>query len=386
MKNKWNWAEQRDKKAYLALADGTVLRGHSVGAAVDTVGEVVFNTGMAGYQEILSDPSYAGQFVTMTYPEIGNIGMNDDDMESRRLFANGLVIHEYNEPSNFRACRTLNQALVENKIPAIAGLDTRWLTTKLRTDGTQKSFMCVSGKVPEAEGIARAREWEGLDGKDYAAKVSCEKSFEWDVDGKRTCSWGMVKTLPPATLRVVAYDFGIKWNILRHLRQSGMHVTVVPAKTTAADVLALKPDGVFLSNGPADPAAVGYAIENIRVLLGKVPIMGICLGHQLLGLALGGKTYRLKFGHHGCNHPVMNMATKQVEITSQNHNFAIAPDSIDKSKVEITRINLNDQTIEGIQCKHVPAFSVQYHPEAAPGPRDASPMFAQFREMMQKYD
>jgi len=382
MKTKWNWAEQRDKKAYLALADGTVLHGHSFGAAVDTVGEVVFNTGMAGYQEILSDPSYAGQFVTMTYPEIGNIGMNDDDMESRRLFANGLVIHEYNEPSNFRACRTLHQALVENKIPAIAGLDTRWLTTKLRTDGTQKSFMCVSGKVSEADGIARAREWEGLDGKDYAAKVSCEKAFEWDVDGKRTCSWGMVKTLPPAKLRVVAYDFGIKWNILRHLRQSGMHVTVVPAKTTAADVLALKPDGVFLSNGPADPAAVGYAIENIRALLGKVPIMGICLGHQLLGLALGGKTYRLKFGHHGCNHPVMNLATKQVEITSQNHNFAIAPDSIDKSQVEITRINLNDQTIEGIQCKHVPAFSVQYHPEAAPGPRDASPMFAQFRTLM----
>lgn len=382
MTSKWNWAEQRRKPAYLALADGTVLRGYAVGAPVDRVGEVVFNTGMSGYQEILSDPSYAGQFVTMTYPEIGNIGMNDEDMESRRLFADGLIIHEYNEPSNWRCRQSLKATMTAQGIPAIAGIDTRWLTTKLRTGGTQKSFMCVTGKVPEAEGVARARAWEGLDGQDYACKVSCEKSFDWDPDGLRTCSWGNPKTLPPADCRVVAYDFGIKWNILRNLRKAGMHVTVVPARTPAAAVLALKPDGVFLSNGPADPAALDYAIANIKELLGKVPVMGICLGHQLLGWALGGRTYRLKFGHHGCNQPVMNMATRQVEITSQNHNFSLVEDQIDPQKVEVTHVNLNDRTIEGIQCRQVPAFSVQYHPEAAPGPHDAQWMFAKFRGMM----
>ena len=384
MASKWNWAEQRQAPAYLALADGTVLHGHSVGAPVDRVGEVVFNTGMSGYQEILSDPSYAGQFVTMTYPEIGNYGMNDEDMESRKLFANALVIHEYNEASNWRCQRSLRQMLTEQGVPAIAGIDTRFLTTKIRTDGTQKAFLCVSGKVPEAEGVAQARAWEGLDGKDYAALVSCEASYEWDPECVASCSWGMPKSLPPAAHHVVAYDFGIKWNILRNLRKQGMQVTVVPAKTTAAQVLALKPDGVFLSNGPADPAAVEYAIVAIRELLGKVPLMGICLGHQLLGLALGARTYRLKFGHHGCNQPVMNLATREVEITSQNHNFAIAQDTLDLEKVEITHMNLNDHTVEGISCRQVPAFSVQYHPEAAPGPHDANWMFDKFRDMMAK--
>jgi len=382
MSRKWNWAEQREKPAYLALADGTVLHGYSVGAPVDRVGEVVFNTGMSGYQEILSDPSYAGQFVTMTYPEIGNIGMNDEDMESRRLFADGLVIHEYNDPSNWRCLRTLRETLTQQKIPAIAGIDTRGLTTHLRTHGTQKSFLCVTGTVPEREGIARAQAWEGLDGQDYAAKVSCEKSFEWDPDGAHTRSWGNPSVLPPINFRVVAYDFGIKWNILRNLRQEGIQVTVVPAKTPAQAVLAMKPHGVFLSNGPADPAALDYAIASIREILGKVPVMGICLGHQLLGLALGARTYRLKFGHHGCNHPVMNLATKQVEITSQNHNFAIAEETLDTTRVEITHINLNDRTIEGIQCRNVPAFSIQYHPEAAPGPHDAHWLFKKFRDMM----
>ena len=384
MASKWNWAEQRQAPAYLALADGTVLHGHSVGAPVDRVGEVVFNTGMSGYQEILSDPSYAGQFVTMTYPEIGNYGMNDEDMESRKLFANALVIHEYNEASNWRCQRSLRQMLTEQGVPAIAGIDTRFLTTKIRTDGTQKAFLCVSGKVPEAEGVAQARAWEGLDGKDYAALVSCEASYEWDPECVASCSWGMPKSLPPAAHHVVAYDFGIKWNILRNLRKQGMQVTVVPAKTTAAQVLALKPDGVFLSNGPADPAAVEYAIVAIRELLGKVPLMGICLGHQLLGLALGARTYRLKFGHHGCNQPVMNLATREVEITSQNHNFAIAQDTLDLEKVEITHMNLNDHTVEGISCRQVPAFSVQYHPEAAPGPHDANWIFDKFRDMMAK--
>ena len=382
MTKKWNWAEQRRKPAYLALADGSILHGYSVGAPVDRVGEVVFNTGMSGYQEILSDPSYAGQFVTLTYPEIGNSGMNDEDMESRRLYANGLLMHAYNEPSNWRCQQSLSAMLAEQGLPAMAGLDTRWLTTRLRTGGTQKSFLCVSGNVSEAEGVARARAWEGLDGQDYAAQVTCGKTYAWDPDGKRTCSWGNPTTLPPATMRVVAYDFGIKWNILRNLRKAGMHVVVVPAKTSAADVLALKPDGVFLSNGPADPAALAYAIAAIRELLGQVPIMGICLGHQLLGLALGSKTYRLKFGHHGCNQPVMNQATRQVEITSQNHNFAIAEDTIDPKKVEVTHVNLNDRTIEGIRCRDFPAFSIQYHPEAAPGPHDAHPLFDTFRQMI----
>lgn len=382
MTTRRNWGEQRKQPAYLALADGTILRGYSVGAPADQVGEVVFNTGMCGYEEILSDPSYAGQFVTLTYPEIGSIGMNAEDMESRRLFANGLIIHAYNEPSNWRSQRSLSAALSAEGVPAIAGIDTRWLTTHLRNHGTQKSFLCATGRVPEAEGLARARAWEGLDGKDYAALVTCESSYEWDPSGERTGSWGLPKPLPSADLRVVAYDYGIKWNILRNLRIAGFHVTVVPAKTPAASVLAMKPDGVFLSNGPADPAAVDYAITHIRDLLGRVPVMGICLGHQLLGLALGGKTYRLKFGHHGCNQPVMDLATRQVEITSQNHNFALDAKTLDPERIEITHVNLNDRTIEGISCRHAPAFSVQYHPEASPGPHDARAMFSRFRKLI----
>jgi carbamoyl-phosphate synthase small subunit len=384
MNNKFNWAEQRQAPAFLALADGTILRGYSVGARVDQVGEVVFNTGMSGYQEILSDPSYAGQFVTMTCPEIGNVGMNPEDMESRRLFANGMILHSYNEPSNWRATQSLRQMLQEHGVPAIAGIDTRHLTTRIRQEGTPKAFLCVSGTLSEAEGVARARAWEGLDGKDYAARVSCEAPYEWDPGCNLSCSWGMPVTMPPATYRVVAYDFGLKWNILRNLRRQGLHITVVPAQTPAADVLARQPDGVFLSNGPADPAAVSYAAQAIRELLGRVPLMGICLGHQLLGLALGARTYRLKFGHHGCNHPVMHLASRQVAVTSQNHNFAIAEDSLDPAVVEVTHRNLNDGTVEGLICRQVPAFSVQYHPEAAPGPHDAEGLFDQFREMIRQ--
>ena len=383
MKN-WNWKEKRDKPAFLALENGQIFRGYSVGAPVTALGEVVFNTGMTGYQEILTDPSYAGQFVTMTSTEIGNTGINEADMESRDFFANGFLVHDMNEPSNWRSESSLREKLTLKGIPCLAGLDTRALTTLLRTSGTMKACLVADGSLTEADALARAKAWEGLDGKDYASKVSTEKEYLWDADTRKTCSWGMAESVGKADLSIVAYDFGIKWNILRGLRRHGMNVTVVPARTPASEVLAKKPDGVFLSNGPADPAAVTYAADAIRALIGKVPLMGICLGHQLLGLALGGVTYRLKFGHHGCNHPVKNLQNGSVEITSQNHNFAIREDSIDRTRVDITHINLNDRTIEGIRHKKEPAFSVQYHPEAAPGPHDPYYLFAQFREMIKK--
>jgi carbamoyl-phosphate synthase small subunit len=382
MKNNWNWKEKREKPAFLALADGTILRGHSVGAKADGVGEVVFNTGLSGYQEILSDPSYAGQFVTMTYPEIGNTGINMPDMESRKMFLNGFVIHEMNEPSSWRCDESLADALSDRGIPAIAGLDTRYLTSLLREKGTQRAYMSVEGKVGEDDALAKARAWEGLDGQDYAAKVTCDEAFKWDESGELTGSWGIAEELPKIDLNIVAYDFGIKWNILRSMRLHGMDVTVVPAKTSAADVLAMKPQGVFLSNGPADPAAVTYAVDAARELLGKVPLMGICLGHQILGLATGGSTYRLKFGHHGCNHPVMDLKTRKVEITSQNHNFAVDPDTVDKAAIEVTHVNLNDQTVEGIEHKKEPMFSLQYHPEACPGPHDPYYLFGRFRDLI----
>jgi len=380
----WNWLEKREKSAFLALADGTIFRGYSVGAQVDVLGEVVFNTGMTGYQEILTDPSYSGQIVTMTYPEIVNYGINVEDLESGRIFVNGFIVHEMNQPRNWRSVGTLQDYLKHAGIPALAGIDTRALTTKLRMGGTQKAYLGVTTAATPAEAIQRAVVWEGLDGQDYAARVSTADPFVWDEDDHFSASWGVNDPLPPKDLHVVAYDFGIKLNILRRLRQQGMKITVVPAKTPAAAVLAMKPDGVFLSNGPADPAALSYAIDNIRNLIGKVPILGICLGHQLLGLALGGVTRRLKFGHHGCNQPVMELATRRVEITSQNHNFMVDPLTLDASKVEVTHINLNDQTVEGLRHRREPMFCVQYHPEAAPGPHDAAYLFSRFRELIVK--
>lgn len=379
--SEYNWKKKRERNAFLALEDGTIMRGYSVGADIDSTGEVVFNTGLSGYQEIISDPSYAGQFVTMTYPEIGNTGINQADMESSSLFLNGFIVHDINQPSNWRSEISLTDFLIEKNIPAIAGIDTRALTSKLRECGAMKGFLSCSGAISEEEAIAKATGWVGLDNQDYASKVSCKEPYQWDESGELTCSWGITEELPPIEFNIVAYDFGIKWNILRSLRVSGMNIKVVPANTPASEVLKEKPDGIFFSNGPADPAAVGYAITSAKELIGKVPIMGICLGHQILSIASGAERFRLKFGHHGCNHPVMNISNNKVEITSQNHNFAIASDSIPEC-LEVTHINLNDQTVEGIKHKTEPMFAVQYHPESSPGPHDPFYLFEDFKKMM----
>ena len=369
------WKAERERAAFLALADGTVFHGVAFGAAVDQVGEVVFNTGMSGYQEILTDPSYAGQIVTLTAAEVGNYGTNPEDVESRGLFLHGLVVNDLNAASNYRSTQSLDSYLRAAGVPGLYGVETRALTLHLRDNGNQKAYLHVAGDaLTEAEAVARARAWEGLDGQDYAAKVTCSAPYEYAPCGENRP-------------RVVCYDFGVKTNILRSLAVFA-RVTVVPAKTPAAAVLAMKPDGIFLSNGPADPAAVTYAIDNIRELLesnphAPLPIFGICLGHQLLSLACGARTGRLRFGHHGCNHPVKNLATGNVEITSQNHNFAVLPDSV-PGCLEVTHVNLNDGSIEGVRHRTLPAFSVQYHPESCPGPHDSDYLFDQFRKMLER--
>ena len=385
-------------KAILALSDGKFYIGRSFGAEGEAIGEVVFNTSMTGYQEILTDPSYEGQLVAMTYPEIGNVGVNPEDVESRKPYVKGFIVKEYCAlPSNWRATEPLHEYMREHGIVGIEGIDTRSLVRHLRDHGSQEAIISTRSDDPN-DLITKAKASPGLVGRDLVKEVSCQESYDWDEGGwelgtgyrKRNETDGTKrarKTKTPSfeqpRFSVVAYDYGIKRNILRGLAESGCRVKVVPAATHAADVLALDPDGIFLSNGPGDPDAVPYAKENVRKLLGKKPIFGICLGHQILGLALGGKTYKLKFGHHGGNQPVMDLTTRKVEITTQNHGFAVDADSL-KDAAVVTHLNLNDNTVEGLAHRELPIFSVQYHPESSPGPHDASYLFKRFVEMMEK--
>ncbi|PIS29271.1 carbamoyl phosphate synthase small subunit [Candidatus Saganbacteria bacterium CG08_land_8_20_14_0_20_45_16] len=370
------------KKAILVLEDGTIFPGFSFGVEGEKSGEVVFNTSLTGYQEILTDPSYKGQIVTMTYPLIGNYGVNDEDVESKMPQVEAFVVLESSKiASNFRSNSNLSDYLKKHNIIGLEGIDTRMLTRRLRIHGSLKAVISTVDFNVESL-TKKAKECPGVEGIDLVKEVTCKKSYVWNET--RYAQMSQAPSHQHPKYHVVAYDYGIKFNILRNLQAVGCKITVVPAKMAAEEVLALKPDGIFLSNGPADPAAVTYAIENIKQLIGKKPIFGICLGHQLIGLALGGKTYKLKFGHHGGNQPVMDLKTKKVEITAQNHCFAVDIESIPGNVVELTHINLNDKTAEGMRHKKLPIFSVQYHPEAGPGPHDANYLFQRFVEMMEK--
>jgi carbamoyl-phosphate synthase small subunit len=370
-------------KAALALADGRVFYGQAFGASGEISGEVVFNTSMSGYQEILTDPSYRGEIVTMTYPLIGNYGINKEDVESSRPHLAGFIVKEACEtPSNWRSEMSLGAYLKENNIIGLAGIDTRALVRHIRDKGAQTGV--ISTIDLNADSLAaKAKASPSIVGYDLVREVTCEEAYEWN-EGVWDLAKGYEKVQGPASFKVVAYDFGIKRNILRNLVSKGCAVTVVPATTPAKEVLAMHPDGVFLSNGPGDPEPITYAQENIRKLLGKVPLFGICLGHQLLSIALGGRTYKLKFGHRGGNQPVRRGEGHNVEITSQNHGFAVDAASL-KNDAVVTHINLNDNTVEGLRHNVFPAFSVQYHPEASPGPHDANYLFGEFIELMRDW-
>jgi carbamoyl-phosphate synthase small subunit len=384
-------------KAILALEDGLILRGEGFGAPAAACGEVCFNTSMTGYQEILTDPSYKGQIVVMTYPLIGNYGVNRQDVESWRPHVSGFVIRELSPVvSNWRAEYSLAEYLEKNGIPGIQGVDTRALTKTLRMRGAMKGFISTK-EIPDDEAVASARAWGGLVGVDYVKEVTHPEAFLWDPDDQQSANFNLVQgtaaadarnvrdPLPPADIPIVAYDFGLKYNILRRLRQRGFKVRVVPAMTPAAETLRYKPAGIFLSNGPGDPAALDYAVQAVNDLVKSgVPIFGICLGHQILGQAFGGKTFKLKFGHRGANQPVKDLETGKVEITAQNHGFAVDANTL-PSDMAVNRINLNDQTVEGMRHKTKPIFCVQYHPEASPGPHDSTPLFDEFRALIERH-
>jgi carbamoyl-phosphate synthase small subunit len=383
-------------KAILALEDGSVFHGQGFGARASACGEVCFNTSMTGYQEILTDPSYKGQIITMTYPLIGNYGVNAVDVESWRPHAAGFVIRELSPVvSNWRADCSLAEYLEKNGIPGIQGIDTRALTKKLRVRGALNGFISPE-EIADAEAVSCAKNWPGLAGVDYVREVTHQSAFNWDEKDEQSAAFDLVrgtkntgardarKPLPPADIPIVAFDYGMKYNILRRLRQHGFATRVLPATASATDALNHKPAGIFLSNGPGDPAALDYIVREVKVLVDTgIPIFGICLGHQILGQAFGGKTFKLKFGHRGGNQPVKDLESGRVEITSQNHGYAVDPKTL-PSDVAVTRINLNDRTVEGMSHKTKPVFCVQYHPEASPGPHDSTPLFADFRARIER--
>ncbi|HEY6394113.1 MAG TPA: glutamine-hydrolyzing carbamoyl-phosphate synthase small subunit, partial [Candidatus Binataceae bacterium] len=376
----------QNRESILALADGRIFRGRAFGAVGETTGEVVFNTAMTGYQEVLTDPSYKGQMVCMTYPEIGNVGINSEDIESRRIYVEGFIVKDYwPHPSNWRSQMPLGEYLERAGVVGIEGIDTRALVRHLRTYGAQEAVISSVDLDPQSL-ISKAKELPGLVGRDLVKEVTCAAGYDWEIG-----DWELgrgYRHLDARELRdaplVVALDYGIKLNIVRRLVATGFRVKVLPASSTSQEILASNPDGVFLSNGPGDPDAVPYAYRAVAELLGKKPVFGICLGHQLLGLALGGKTYKLDFGHHGANHPVMDLRTRRVEITSQNHGFAVESDAL-KGRAELSHLNLNDKTVEGLRGKGAPFFSVQYHPEASPGPHDSAYLFRRFKKLVEAF-
>ena len=369
-------------EALLALEDGRVFSGKGYGARAERGGEVVFNTSITGYQEIFTDPSYAGQIVCLTYPHIGNVGANSFDNEATRPYIEALVVRHFSEvTSNWRSQQSADEFLRRHDIPGISHIDTRALVRHLRRHGAMRAVL--STLSPDAESlVTKVRSLPEMLGLDLASTVTCSKSYQWN---QPSVDIGETAEKAATRFHVVAYDYGLKRNILRRLVDVGCRVTVVPAHTPAEEVLAMKPDGVFLSNGPGDPEPCTYAVEAVRKLIGRVPIFGICLGHQIVGLALGGKTYKLKFGHHGANHPVKNLLTGKVEITAQNHGFAVDPDSLPQSDVELTHVNLNDSTLEGLRHRSLPLFTVQYHPEASPGPHDSHYLFSEFTKLMEEF-
>jgi carbamoyl-phosphate synthase small subunit len=374
--------------ARLVLSDGTVFRGHAFGALGIGAGEVVFNTSITGYQEILSDPSYAGQIVVMTYTQIGNVGTNPDDDEAIRPFLRGFVVKEVFEPSNWRSRESLDAYMKRHGVPGISGIDTRALVRRIRDGGAQMGLLSTDPGSDEAGLVARAKQEPGLDGRDLVADVTCSEPYSWTEAPWQGVSGQVPRAgRPSPVFRVVAYDFGVKRNILRQLVAHGFDVTVVPARTSWQDALAYDPDAIFLSNGPGDPAAVAGVQDTVRELAARKPLFGICLGHQILGLALGGKTIKLKFGHHGGNQPGQDLSTGKVAICAENHGYAVDADSLREAgePVEITHVNLNDGTVEGLAHAERPLFSVQYHPEASPGPHDAGYFFGRFREMVARH-